>query len=427
MRAQHTTHSLPAFPVYSCAFVASDQIVVGGGGGAAKTGIKNKLRLFNISQDRQLKMLYEHELEKGEDAPMSIAAHPENRSFVCGINSSEERLKKGENENCRVFSISEAGNALIKGATQGTLTSGALEDYQRVTVLSPDGKLLAVAGERDLSLLAFPSLSPVAQSVQVPKGEIYDVTLSSTHLVLATSLNLLVYALPKQPSEDGGEKSPKKKKGKQKGKGKEKEVLSRTPSQTPELRLVDTIDIPLVPGVPAQSVVTFRAARFHPSDYNTLFTAVNTVAPRVKKSKTGKKQAYILKWRVNLLGEQNSTRSISIEGSRKAGEGGLTCFDISPNGKFLAFGSSDYSLGMLDSTTLSPLLSILKAHEFPITTVRFSPTSTLLVSGGADNSMRIVTVPEKFTGQSWTMIIILILALFVILVAFILQKYIRET
>lgn len=43
MRAQHSTHPLPAFPVYSCAFVASDQMVVGGGGGAAKTGIKNKL------------------------------------------------------------------------------------------------------------------------------------------------------------------------------------------------------------------------------------------------------------------------------------------------------------------------------------------------------------------------------------------------
>lgn len=422
MRAQHSTHPLPAFPVYSCAFVASDQMVVGGGGGAAKTGIKNKLRLFNVSQDRQLKMLCEHELEKGEDAPMSIAAHPESRSFVCGINSSEERLKRDENENCRVFSISDSGNALIKGATRGTLPSGALEDYQRVTVISPDGKLLAVAGERDLSLLAFPSLSPVAQSVQVPKGEIYDVTFSPTHLVLATNLNLLVYALPKPPSEDNGEKTPKKKKGKQRSKGKEKEVHSRTPSQTPELRLVDTVDIPSVPGAPAQSVVTFRAARFHPSDFSTLFTAVNTAAPRAKKSKMAKMQAYILKWRVDLSGEQNSARSMSLEGSRKAGEGGLTCFDVSPNGKFLAFGSSDYTLGMLDSTTLSPLLSILKAHEFPITTVRFSPTSTLLVSGGVDNSIRIVTVPESFAGQSWTMIILIILALLVILVAFLWQK-----
>lgn len=43
MRAQHTAHSFPAFPVYSCAFIADDEVVVGAGGGASRTGIKNKL------------------------------------------------------------------------------------------------------------------------------------------------------------------------------------------------------------------------------------------------------------------------------------------------------------------------------------------------------------------------------------------------
>lgn len=82
-----------------------------------------------------------------------------------------------------------------------------------------------------------------------------------------------------------------------------------------------------------------------------------------------------MKWRVDLHEEKDSSRSIFMERARKAGEGGLTCFDVrfvnihlestsrihlingvfffSPNGKFLAFGSSDYSLGMLESTTLS--------------------------------------------------------------------------
>lgn len=68
--------------------------------------------------------------------------------------------------------------------------------------------------------------------------------------------------------------------------------------------------------------------RFHPCNYNTLYTAVNTVAPRAKKSKTAKKQAYILKWRVNLHEEKDSARSIFVERARKAGEGGLTCFDV---------------------------------------------------------------------------------------------------
>jgi hypothetical protein len=43
MRPRHTPHSLPAFPVYSCAFLSPDAFVLGGGGGASRSGIKNKL------------------------------------------------------------------------------------------------------------------------------------------------------------------------------------------------------------------------------------------------------------------------------------------------------------------------------------------------------------------------------------------------
>ena len=43
MRPRHTQHSLPSFPIYSCAFLTPLQVVLGGGGGASKSGIKNKL------------------------------------------------------------------------------------------------------------------------------------------------------------------------------------------------------------------------------------------------------------------------------------------------------------------------------------------------------------------------------------------------
>ena len=43
MRTKHTAHPLPAFPVYSAAFVTPTEFVLGGGGGQSKTGIKNKL------------------------------------------------------------------------------------------------------------------------------------------------------------------------------------------------------------------------------------------------------------------------------------------------------------------------------------------------------------------------------------------------
>jgi prolactin regulatory element-binding protein len=43
MRARHTAHSTPTFPVYSAAFLSPGELILGGGGGASKTGIKNKL------------------------------------------------------------------------------------------------------------------------------------------------------------------------------------------------------------------------------------------------------------------------------------------------------------------------------------------------------------------------------------------------
>ena len=60
---------------------------------------------------------------------------------------------------------------------------------------------------------------------------------------------------------------------------------------------------------------------------------------------------------------------------------------------------SSAHLNIQNSHSLQPLLTILKAHEFPPTTLRFSPTSNLLVSGSADNSVRVISVPAELGGQ----------------------------
>lgn len=97
MRARHTAHSTPGFPVYSATFLSPGELILGGGGGTSKTGIKNKLvcctsseplrlrlrlflfllqRLYHVDEYLTLKLADELELDKGEDAPMSMAAHP---------------------------------------------------------------------------------------------------------------------------------------------------------------------------------------------------------------------------------------------------------------------------------------------------------------------------------------------------------------
>ncbi|KAL0949636.1 hypothetical protein HGRIS_009682 [Hohenbuehelia grisea] len=401
MRVRHTPHPLPAFPVYSSAFLSSNELVLGGGGGASKSGIKNKLRLYNIKDDRTIDLIDELELAQGEDAPMSMAAHPETKTIVCGVNSPLELLEKGQNENCRVYGVKDAKLGLIN--TYGSLTAGSVEDYQKVTVISPDGKLVLVAGSNDFSLLSYPSLAPVVQSISTGKDDIYDATFSATTLVVTTTANLLVYALPKASNSRPQSPSKGKKKGKQKA------------QPLPDLEILRTVELPASLGGVSGS--TFRAARYHPYDESVLYTVTNTLPLRSRK-KSSSRQAFICKW---------STESWTVSKVRKVGDRGLTCFDISPNGKLLGYGSSDYSTGLLDSTTLSPVVTILKAHDFPPTTLRFNPTSTLFISGSADNSVRVVTVPESIAGSSWSLFVLLLLALLVILVAIGAQKYITST
>ncbi|KAF7355163.1 WD-REPEATS-REGION domain-containing protein [Mycena sanguinolenta] len=387
MRAQHTHHFLTAFPVYCSVFLSPTHLVLGGGGGASKTGIKNKLRVYDVSENRSINLVSELELEPGDDSPTSIAANLE----------AKEQMKNGQNQNCRVFAFKDQKLGLV--GTRGTLVSGDLDDFQKVTALSPDGKFVVAAGTSSFQLLSFPSLEPVAPPIKTDK-EIYDVTFSPNLLVVATTANLLVYALP-------GETKSKSSPSKNKKKGKQKEsaaVLS-------ELELLRTVDAPA--GAIGSTGSTFRAAKFHPEKPEILYTVSNTIPARSRTKKAAPMQAFVCKW---------NTATWNADKVRKVGDKGLTCFDISANGSLLAFGSADCSVGILDANTLAPLVAILKAHEFPPTTVKFNPTSSLLVSASADNSIRVIGVPDSAGKTSWGFIMLILITLFIALLAFAAQQ-----
>ncbi|KAI0092471.1 WD40 repeat-like protein [Irpex rosettiformis] len=389
MRVQHTAFPLPNFPVYSSAFVSDDELVIGGGGGQSKSGIKNKLRLYKVQSGSIMTQLDELELEKGEDAPMSMTAIPETKTIVCGINSAEDGLKDGLNQNCRTYTI-EADKISFQASTSTLKPDSVNDDYQKVTILSPDHKFLAIAGTKDLSLLEYPSLKLAANPITIEKGEIYDATFSETTLVVATTINLLVYTLPALDATLASKKA---------GKKKEMPVL--------ELELYKTIDRPDLPGVDGGS--SFRAVRYHPQDSKVLYTVLNTVPPRSQK-KNAPRRAFICKW--------NAEKWV-VTRPRKVSDRGLTCFDVSADGKFVAYGSSDYSVGVLDGKTLAPLLTILKTHEFPPTTLKFNPSASLLVSGSADNSVRLISVPDNLTAASWSTWIVVLVTLLIIIFAII--------
>lgn len=50
----------------------------------------------------------------------------------------------------------------------------------------------------------------------------------------------------------------------------------------------------------------------------------------------------------------------------------------------------------LTTFEFQPLLTILRAHEFPPTALRFNPSGALLASASADNTLRVIAVPSSF-------------------------------
>jgi prolactin regulatory element-binding protein len=149
--------------------------------------------------------------------------------------------------------------------------------------------------------------------VNVSKADIYDITFSLTtvrpspipqlyllnqsfwQLVVATTINLLVYSLPK-PSNTTGK------------------------AKLVDLELLQTIERPNLPGAEAGS--NFRAARFDPNDYEVLYTMSNTVPARSTgrgRSKQAPRLAYVCKWDV---------KTWKVKSKRKIGDKAATCFDL---------------------------------------------------------------------------------------------------
>ncbi|CAE6505049.1 unnamed protein product [Rhizoctonia solani] len=390
MRTQHALHTLQAFPVYSLGFVKNDKLLLGGGGGATRSGIKNKLRLYDVDESgAKFDLLTELELEKDEDAPMSMAIDFEQNSFICGINGSMEKVEAGINPHCRAFSIEtkEGMKPLIKFERSTQLVKEKNpEAFQKVTALSRDGTLLA-AGSSDgkpfnqVTLVSYPKLDLASDPFTFPSGELFDADFSvDGYLIVTSTTNLYVFSPSSAPSK-------------------------MSPSTAhPQLNLLNTIPVPA-----SHPNSSFRSTRWSPHDSKTAWSVINTTSGASKD-----RRAWIVRWNITGLGEGEKNEGKGdwrVARTAKAATRPITVFDVSQDGKLLAFGSSDLSVGILDSQKLVPLLTILRAHEFPPTALRFNPNASLLASASADNTLRLIAVPSNFDQSAITTTLILFVLL----------------
>ncbi|CAO0799713.1 unnamed protein product [Mucor circinelloides] len=301
------------FPVYGLDFTADDILIVGGGGGANRSGVKNNLVSFKIDQaNRKLEQMGAMLLSDKEDCPMSIACHPKLPLLVAGINSSEEVIKEGHNLNCRVFGT-EYGQLQLKSALS-TSTCKSIDEYQRVTRFSRSGDYL-VTGFSDgkISVLRTNDWTLCFPSLRFKNVQDIDIDIREQHVAVATSSALIILSI-----QDG--------------------------------TVVQVIDSPKLN---KNTVCEIRACRYGVTlkGEETLYAIVNP---------TSRGRGFVCAWKLRRKGKQYPVHKARTAGiSRKT----ITSFSINPTGDILAYASTDLSIGFIDAQGLkvssSPSLTSL--------------------------------------------------------------------
>ncbi|KAL0932053.1 uncharacterized protein CTRU02_213006 [Colletotrichum truncatum] len=106
---------------YACEFDPQDanRLLVGGGGGANRSGVANKITVIDTSTKDELRISGEADLSRNEDSVMTLAVGPKKgrtSHIYAGINSSPADVEKGKNEHFRVFGIEQSKARISVGA-----------------------------------------------------------------------------------------------------------------------------------------------------------------------------------------------------------------------------------------------------------------------------------------------------------------------
>ncbi|KAK9894982.1 WD40 repeat-like protein [Cystobasidium minutum MCA 4210] len=378
------------FPVYALAWLDDDRVAVTGGGGAGRSGIKNSLSVYKVNGSSQTcDRVQELDLARDEDASSTIAVNPKKKEIVLGINSNADTMSKGTNNNVRLFSYSD--DALKQEKSASTIDTKDTEIYQKVTAYSPDGSMIAVgSSQSQLSILSASTLERILPDLSFDKDEMFDADFSSDSKMFLGASEHKINVWPVSESSSATDSPP------------------------------EPIQVIQQPVLSKSLKCTFRAARFGRGDNaSRLFTVVNALpsgsaAGSASRRNKGERKAFISVWDVDTW---------KLIRTRTVAKKPVTSFDVSPDGKLLALGGSDLSITIFDAETVQPLLSVLKAHDFPSTCLRFSPDSKLLISGSADNTLRIVLADQASHPTRYRGLQAALLTLIVLLIAILIQLY----
>ncbi|KAJ3047932.1 hypothetical protein HK097_011036 [Rhizophlyctis rosea] len=359
------------FPIFAVAFgPKKPRLIVGGGGGATRAGIKNSLIIYDLDEHTlDLKELAEHQFDKQDDGCMSIGVNSREKILAAAVNSPEADVKAGKNQNLRVLLLK--GDKLYSHKTLKTIDRLDTSAYQKVTRFSPNGKLLLTGTtEGKLNVWTYPELKE-AMPAYDHEDDIVDADFDPAGQLIVSVSNKKLFVRNAMTGAT---------------------IFSR---EDPELE--------------KNRKAEFRAARFGVRESEGHLFVVTNIRSTPKK-------CYVSKWAVG-----KEERDWDRKKFRLVANACVTAFNISDDGKLLAIGAADMSVSILGSGSLNSLLRVNNVHGFPVTSLAFSPGGHSLVTGSADACVTVIRVPQtKGSGWSWFTWLI-VLALLVALVWYLLQ------
>lgn len=348
------------FPVAGCQWVDDKHIILAGGGGASKSGVKNSLKLYKVTlDDKAIELVKEADLIAGEDAPTSFCYNAENNVVACGINGSIDSVNDGTSESLKIFESTDKEFVLKK--SKRVLKSKSPFDYQKVTVFDRKGTMLLLAfAEGQVTVLNYPSLEYRFSSKKCENEDINSGDIDGNGLYISTSSDKAVHFWS---TEDG--------------------------------ELIHTIDQPRgIKNKPCK----FRSIQFGTGEnQDFIYLAINAA---------DKKRSYISKF---------SSGDFELLLTRPVAFNPILSFRINNSGTLLAAGCSDLGIRLCCAKTLRTLATVKAAHSFPVTTLSFSPDDNLLVSGSADGTCRVIQVPKEF--DSYKSLIVTITTILLLLIS----------
>lgn len=198
-------------PVHASKYISTDQILLGSGAGPSKTGQRNRIATYSISRsvglsekpaERSGVITGEALLADDEDAPSSFAVHGD--LVVAGVNeSTSSRKRSGDNHHLRTFRLGKQTDE--KGETTSIKTlpqhqiydnlSVDLDDYQKVTKFSEDGKYIALISDEGIPAVV-DATKMGKLPLDLPTTKVLDLEIYDGKLWIAEAKSIRYLSLP---------------------------------------------------------------------------------------------------------------------------------------------------------------------------------------------------------------------------------------